>query len=48
MYITAFSADEANRIKVETDPMVEKAVEALPKAKALLESAKRVIVQRMK
>ncbi len=48
MYITAFSADEANRIKVETDPMVEKAVEALPKAKALLETAKRVIVQRMK
>ena len=48
MYITAFSADEANRIKVETDPMVEKAVDAMPKAKALLESAKRVIVQRMK
>ena len=48
MYITAFSADEANRIKVETDPMVERAVDALPKAKALLESAKRVIVQRMK
>jgi carboxyl-terminal processing protease len=48
MYITAFSADEANRIKVETDPMVEKAVDSLPRARALLESAKRVIVQRMK
>jgi hypothetical protein len=47
MYITAFSADEARRITVETDPMVEKAVESFPKAKALLESAKRVIVQRL-
>ena len=48
MYIAAFGTDEARRITVETDPMVEKAVEALPKAKALLESARRVIVQRMK
>jgi carboxyl-terminal processing protease len=47
MYITAFSADEARRITVETDPMVEKAVDSLPKAKALLETAKRVIVQRL-
>ena len=44
----ASAQDEPSRIKVETDPMVEKAVDALPKAKALLESAKRVIVQRMK
>jgi carboxyl-terminal processing protease len=47
MYITAFSADEARRITVETDPMVEKAVDSMPKAKTLLESAKRVIVQRL-
>src|SRR5258706_6855443 len=47
MYITAFSADEARRITVETDPMVAKAVDSLPKAKALLETAKRVIVQRL-
>ncbi len=47
MYITAFSADEARRITVETDPMVEKGVDSLPKAKALLETAKRVIVQRL-
>lgn len=47
MYITAFSADEARRITVETDPMVEKAVDSMPRAKALLESAKRVIVQRL-
>jgi len=46
MYITAFSVDEARRITIETDPMVEKAVEALPKARALLDTANRVIVQR--
>ena len=34
-------------IGIETDPMVERAVESLPKAKALLESANRVIVQRL-
>jgi carboxyl-terminal processing protease len=48
MYVTAFSADEARRITVETDPMVLKAVDSLPKAKALLESANRVIVQRLR
>jgi carboxyl-terminal processing protease len=47
MYVTAFSFDEARRVGIETDPMVEKAVESLPKAKALLESANRVIVQRL-
>ncbi len=48
MYIAAFGADEARRVTVETDPMVERAVESMPKAKTLLESARRVIVQRMK
>ncbi len=48
MYIAAFGSDEARRVTVETDPMVEKAIEALPKAKALLESARRVAVQRVK
>jgi carboxyl-terminal processing protease len=48
MYIAAFGADEARRVTVETDPMVEKGIEAMPKAKALLESSRRVVVQRMK
>ncbi|MGH9657985.1 MAG: S41 family peptidase, partial [Bryobacteraceae bacterium] len=46
MYVTAFSFDEAIRVTVETDPIIEKALEALPKAKALLDSAKRTIAQR--
>ena len=32
---------------VQTDPVVLKAIEALPKAKQLLETAKKQIVQRM-
>lgn len=46
MYVTAFGMDEARRVAVETDPMVEKAIDALPKAKALLDSARKIIVQR--
>ena len=46
-YITAFSMEESRKFLVETDPMVAKAIEAMPKAKALLENAKKIIVQRM-
>lgn len=47
MYVTAFSIDEARKIMVETDPIVEKAIDSLPKAKALLETAKRMVAQRL-
>ena len=47
MYITAFNIDESQRVFVETDPEVERAIDAMPKARALLESAKKIIVQRM-
>ena len=47
MYVTAFSVDEARRVWVETDPIIEKALDALPKAKALLENAKRMVAQRL-
>ena len=47
MYITAFSYEESQRVAIEQDPAVQKAVEALPKAKALVESAKKQMVQRM-
>jgi carboxyl-terminal processing protease len=46
MYAYAFSIEEANRVAVETDPEVGKGVEALPKAKALLDKAKRLLAQR--
>lgn len=47
MYITAFSYEDSQRVAIEQDPAVQKAIEALPKAKALLESAKKQMVQRM-
>jgi len=47
MYITAFSYEESQRVAIEQDPAVQKAVEALPKAKSLLDSAKKQMVQRM-
>ncbi|MCX6598377.1 MAG: S41 family peptidase [Acidobacteria bacterium] len=46
-YTTAFSVDEARKVKVQYDPIVGKGIEALPKAKALLDKAKAVVVQRM-
>ena len=46
MYLTAFGAEEARKLAVETDPMVLSGVDALPKAKSLLENAKKLIVQR--
>ncbi len=48
MYTTAFNVDESDSMFARTDPEVEMAVEMMPKASALLETAKKIIVQRMK
>ena len=47
MYITAFNINESDRVFAQTDPEVAKAVDAMPKANALLESTKKIIVERM-
>ena len=47
IYQSAFGLEDARRLAVETDPEVAKAVDAMPKAQALLEKAKRVIAQRV-
>ena len=47
MYTTAFNVDESDAMFSRTDPEVEKAVDTMPKASALLESARKIIVQRM-
>jgi carboxyl-terminal processing protease len=47
MYITAFNLDEADRVAVETDPEVQQAIDAMPKAKALLDSARKILVKRI-
>ncbi len=46
MYITGFSFEESQRVSTEADPMVQKAVDAMPEAKALLDKSKKLIVQR--
>jgi len=48
MYTTAFNVDESDAMFSRTDPEVAKAVEDMPKAASLLESAKRVTAQRMR
>ena len=47
MYITAFNLDESDRVRIESDPEVEQAMDAMPKAKALLDSARKVLVKRV-
>jgi len=48
MYITAFDTDQAERVKIEQDPMVAQAINSLPKAKDLLSKSKNMLVKRMK
>ena len=40
MYITAFSYEDSQRIAVEQDPEIQKAIEAMPKAGNLLTQSK--------
>ena len=47
MYLTGFSNEASDRVKIEQDPEVLKAAESMPKAKALLDSAKKQLVQRL-
>jgi carboxyl-terminal processing protease len=47
IYKVAFGTDESRKIAADADPVVQKAVESMPKAKQLLENAKKLIVQRM-
>lgn len=48
IYKTAYSVDESRKYEIKTDPEVEQAIEAMPKAQALLSSAKKIIVERMR
>jgi carboxyl-terminal processing protease len=47
MYITGFNVDESRRVGVEQDPEVQKAIDSLPKAKTLVDNAKKMLVQRI-
>ncbi|MFN7924614.1 MAG: S41 family peptidase [Bryobacteraceae bacterium] len=45
-FVTVFNIEESRRMEVENDPMVQKAIEAFPKAKDLLDKARQLLVQR--
>jgi carboxyl-terminal processing protease len=47
MYITAFSYEQSVKVGIEQDPEIARAVDAMPKATALLENAKKLLVQRI-
>jgi carboxyl-terminal processing protease len=48
MYVHAFNVDESDRMFAQTDPEVVRAIEAMPKAQTLVDTARRVVVQRMR
>jgi carboxyl-terminal processing protease len=47
MYITAFSYEDSQRVAIEQDPAVQKAIESMPNAKKLLDNAKKLLVERI-
>jgi carboxyl-terminal processing protease len=48
IYQTAFSVDESRKYQIQTDPEVEQGIEALPKAQALLNNARKIVAERMR
>ncbi len=46
MYVFAFNVDESDKIFAKTDPEVKKAIESMPKAAALVDSARRAMARR--
>src|ERR1700730_161400 len=47
MDASGFSYEDSQRVAIETDPMVGKAIDAMPKARALLDKSKKLIVERI-
>jgi carboxyl-terminal processing protease len=47
VFMSAFSIQEGLKVLLEGDPQVQKAVEAVPQARALYQNARRIVAQRM-
>jgi carboxyl-terminal processing protease len=47
MYITGFSYEQSMKVNIEQDPEVARAIDSMPKATTLLETAKKLLVQRV-
>ena len=48
VYVSAYDVDEGEKVYYQLDPDVEKALDALPKAKQLLENPSRMIAEQLK
>jgi carboxyl-terminal processing protease len=46
VFMSTFSQQEGFKVMLEADPQVQRAVEAIPEARALYQSAKRIVAQR--
>jgi carboxyl-terminal processing protease len=46
VFLSAFGQQEGFKVQLEADPQVQKAVEALPQARALYENARKIVAQR--
>jgi len=46
VFMSAFNQQEGFKVLLEADPQVQKAVEAIPQARALYQNAKKIVAQR--
>ncbi len=46
MFVTAFSKEQAERVGLENDPEIERAINALPSSKALLARPRQTVAER--
>src|ERR1700687_3141305 len=46
VFLSAFGQQEGFKVQLEADPQVQKAVEAVPQARALYENARKIVAQR--
>src|SRR6266403_80699 len=46
VFMSAFGQQEGSKVQLESDPQVQKAVEAIPQARALYENARKIVAQR--
>jgi len=46
VFLSAYGQAEGTKVQLESDPQVQKAVEAIPAARALYESARKIVAQR--
>jgi carboxyl-terminal processing protease len=47
VFLSTFSQQEGFKVLLEADPQVQKAIEAIPQARALYQNARRIVAQRM-